>query len=822
MLETLSFAFWKLFTWVLLFFGLWVFDPFPAWGDWPYHGLFVLFFSGIFYFLWRSHITIPSRRDVFRRLERDSDVKHRPLDTDSPVGQNNGKLWARNQELLERRLSALRWIAPRAILAEQDPYGLRMAVVLFFLCAIWVNGSVWSAKLHDGLFPFFPAIGDHHSVPTVSLWITPPDYTGVQQVTLYDKGQKDSLKIPALSQIKAVVRGGFSIPVLRVRALSDQPITQEWNFKALDSEHYFVEFSLPKNLNGDYEISIRQSWLSTISQKISIVPDMPPTVIETEPMAVLPSAAMKFALRVKDDYGVERIKFHMQLDPIIDRMPLGQAVTQARVLISPPEEALDIRPTYDLTHHHWAGLPVILSFEVTDSYGHSAFLGPLYHLLPERTFEHPVARALIGYRKRLIWEPYMDHREIAQEIELILSQPLLFQGDFIATLAMRTAASRLYYTPRFHEMEQLETAKEIVKLLWDTALRIEDGDLSLASRDLKNARENLQMALQNPETTDQEKAILMQKLKQAMTNYFKELQKEMQKRTASHRQMMMPTPLLSPEEMAQMLSSESLSTFLQKMEDKIMNGEAIEAQEMLSQLEALTQIMDPKSMQAMPVDMQMMQKGMNELQNLIDQQQDLLDQTIQQEASLKRDMENRLHSFSQSEENTITFPEMDLSAHKVEQDALRFVLERLMLDAAETLDNVPATMGNANIEMRNSSTQLGANKPEGAIAHQQEAIDLLNKAKNNLSDQLSQRMQQMIRFSMSSDSYLPQGYDPLGRPYDPDGTTDGWHEEQDVKIPDAMNRYRVQEIQKILRDRSGQYDRPQGERDYYRRLLKNF
>ena len=55
----------------------------------------------------------------------------------------------------------------------------------------------------------------------------------------------------------------------------------------------------------------------------------------------------------------------------------------------------------DLTAHPWAGLPVELRAVARDALGQIGASAPVAMTLPERKFDHPVARAIIEQRKRL-------------------------------------------------------------------------------------------------------------------------------------------------------------------------------------------------------------------------------------------------------------------------------------------------------------------------------------------------------------------------------------------------------------------------------------
>ncbi|MBU0800334.1 MAG: DUF4175 domain-containing protein, partial [Alphaproteobacteria bacterium] len=154
--------------------------------------------------------------------------------------------------------------------------------------------------------------------------------------------------------------------------------------------------------------------------------------------------------------------------------------------------------------------------------------------------------------------------------------------------------------------------------------------------------------------------------------------------------------------------------------------------------------------------------------------------------------------------------------HQVEQDALRYILGKLMIDADTHLGEIPEAMGLAEQEMRKSAEQLGLNEPALSAPHQEQAIAYLQQSMQQMAQQMAQMMQQMMMLTLG-----PGKLDPLGRPMQ-EGTGPSWMPGSQVKIPDEAERKRVQEIQKMLRDRAGELERPDYELDYFRRLLKQF
>ena len=94
-----------------------------------------------------------------------------------------------------------------------------------------------------------------------------------------------------------------------------------------------------------------------------------------------------------------------------------------------------------------------------------------------------------------------------------------------------------------------EQLKDTAQYLWDIALGIEEGDLSLAERRLRDAQQNLADAL-NRNAPDAEIKKLMDELRKAMQDYMNELAQRLQNMTMGHttRNPIRPDPELeSPE-----------------------------------------------------------------------------------------------------------------------------------------------------------------------------------------------------------------------------------------------------------------------------------
>lgn len=824
--ERLTIHFWRPALWLIFFCGLWLFQVPAIFGSVVPTLISLTFFIGFFYLIYKDSLSFrpPSEKDIDRRMENESGIAHRPLSSFKDILANPEKpsarsLWRINKNKMQTLLSGLRPAQMRPVLSEKDPYALRFGIFVFFITGLIVAGPEWNERLWHGVKPL-DLSGKDSSAHDITIWITPPEYTKLAQITLQDDKDKNTLEIPQGSLLKIRTRAILGRPHLEIGQ-------RRWEMEKDDDESYALETEIPEGEN----ISIRQILLTRASWNYKLIPDTAPFISSTQDYEILPGGPMRFPLNLHDDYGVQYLSMDMNLDEMVTDAPLGEPVTETRSIMSPAKTELEIGPVYDLTSHPWAGLPVTITFTAEDHLGQRATTEPVKLTLPEREFEHPIAKKLIAYRKQLAWAPLDGYREMALETENILMHPHEFQHDLIVFLNIRSLASHLFYAA-----PSQETTRMIMAQLWDTALRIEDGNLTLAARNLRDAQMALENALKNPNITDQETARLMQELRKAMSEYMMELQREMQKRMAEGKEM----PMIPPEMLSKMLSPDALSSFLDQMESQMLSGDKQGAQEMLSELQQMMDMLDPSIASPMPPDMQMMADGVNELQELIDRQEELLRQTENQ-VEILITLKSISKSYSgqiqpdprimeqlgledmppppQPEELAPPIPVIDTRENKVEQEALRYILGQLMIEAGGVLDNIPENLGLAEQEMRGSSGALEKNEPAESIPHQEKAIEHLKEAQEQLSQQFMARMQQMTGMMLSGSGMR---YDPLGRPYGGHGNQNGMFPGSRVEIPDEAERKQAEEILRLLRRRSGELGRPETELEYYRRLLKLF
>lgn len=900
----------------------------------------IVFFAGLAYFLARDlrHFQWPNRREINRRIETESDLKHRPISEEddrpitSPTPQSY-ELWLIEKQRREGDIKKVRFVKWRGNLSAHDRYGLRLLAILVFIAGFLVAGTQWNNRILQGLIPL-DWEGTQSNVSPVIVTITPPDYTQLSQIVLQNKdGRTSPVEIPEQSTINVIL----SDAIVHPRVVNQGQSTP---MNLIEDGGYDLEWvaELPENHTEDdqYALAVKQFFYTNYDFDYKIIPDKAPSIAlqplseqeiaalekqradraeweemrgkmekmleeeqrlyhpkdlpreevplgdeqtenteaepkETEPEkpepappeeiskerepTILADGQIQIPLVLRDDYGVKTLTMQMRLSGEVNEPPLGRAVTQERSIMSPPAQDFKISPVYDFTDNPWAGLPVTIDFTATDAIGQSTDLPTIELVLPQREFKHPIARQLVSLRKELAWAPIAAAREVQYELERLLGFPQDFQNDITVYLALRAAASRLHYSAAT-QSDMFEDTSAVMRLLWDSALRIEGGDLSIAARNLRYAQMALEAALRDPGMSQEAITELMSELRQAMGAYLQEFQKELQKQHAEGKPL-----LLTLEALADLMDPEALAQFLGNMENEMRSGNNQRAQGMLSQLQRMLDMLNPNMTLPMPDDMQFMADSVSELQQLIDNQTALLEQTETQSESMARLNEARnfgnllpenMELFLQwglddlppppSVRNAPkALPGLDTEINSNEQEALRYVLGQLMLETDNFMGKIPEKMGLAEREMLYSADDLRETRPDESVPHQELAIEYLKEAQQEMQDELAERIEQMTGGDQSGDP-MPGGkqpfgglgerfsqnqgrkYDPLGRPLDEGGggSEDGQYPDSNVKIPDEAERKRVEEILRTLRERSGELFRPREELEYFRRLLRQF
>jgi len=754
---------------------------------WYHLGSLILF---AFCFLWLLIVRLPlitlaSREQGQRRLETDSGVAHRPLQTMddqlAPTGTADpatARLWALSRERAATALAQLRPDWPRPGLAARDTRAIRYAVGLLLFVGLMAAGADAPQQMARA---FAPNLSAPEPKAVYEAWVTPPAYTGKAPVLLTAgsrnkqpdevSGEEELIiQVPTGSQLFVRLYGGAGQPALlagesRIKATAVDGLNHELTWQ-LDTP---VTATL---VQGTTEL---QHWT------FALIPDEPPQAAFEDAPSVGARLGLKIPLLATDDYGLTVLKLslvHKQLpaDTIEIRLP-GLAPKTFRH-----------SSFQDFTPHKWAGLPVTLTLIASDAAGQTGRSQTLNITLPERAFEHPVARAIIEQRKRLASDG--DNRNgISRAIRVIASFPEEFNNDSVVTLALRSTIQRL-------EMNGPGKAvAEAIDMLWDTALRIEDGVLSLAERALRKAEQNLMDALSR-NASQAEIDRLTQELKQAMDRFLQAMLEQMANNPQPENMANLP---VDPN--ARSVDRQDLQRMLDRARELSALGARDAAREMLAQLREMLENLRTGIQQGqMSPQTEAGQKALGELGKLMRRQQELMDQSQRQ-----KQKGNARPGDEQSK------------AAATEQEALRRRLGEIMRQLGEARGNIPRQLGKAERSMRGAGKSLQRGQPGEAAPQQGNALQQMRGGAEALAKAMAGERGQRGLTGQGRQPMPGQNTDPLGRPLDGMSSDPGKH-----KIPDENTVRRARQVLKELQDRASDLTRPPVERDYLDRLLRRF
>lgn len=724
---------------------------------------------------------LPDRSAERRRVEQASGLTHRPLTAledrlsgagDDPAAQ---ALWQAHRARMAAQLRSLRVGLPAAGLVRRDPFGLRAALALVLLIAAVDAGPDWSQRLLRSLTPSFePWSGGAQA--SLDIWVTPPEYTGLPPQFLPATTPDQPIAVPTGSTVLAQVHGGGSPPQLKIDGKSSA-------FSRIDAEN----FKGSATLAAGSQLAVEQDGRTLGAWPIAIIPDLPPKIDFAKPPQHTDRAVLRLEYVATDDYGVESAQAVItrpgdKSPPIILDLPL------------PGEHLRDVHDTSfnDLTAHPWAGLPVDIHLEAKDALGQTGESDTLRVTLPERVFHNPVARAIIDQRKQLTLDP--TQRDVVAETLSDLSlRPAMFNDDKVVFLALRTAQARLVLD------KDAKAVPAVQQLLWDTAVRIEDGRTTLVQRDVRDAMKALQDALAR-NAPDAEIDKLMQQLQQAINRYLQALAQNAQQQDQQNQ---------TPIDPSRLLSQQDLQRMLDRARELARTGSRDAARDLLSQLQDMLENLR----MARPGQMgNGASQAMQEMQQMMERQQQLLDKSFR-----SRGQSGQMGRSGQMGQDNMAG----------DQESLRRELGEMMRRLGEQSGELPQSLGRAERAMRGATSALQQGQPGDAIGPQTEALDQLQQAARSLAQQMLGEMSngEPGNDTGDRDGLRETDRDPFGRLNPQDDANGGIDEGGRMRMGGPTSNYAVDKAKTILdelRRRAGERDRPEIEHDYIDRLLKQF
>lgn len=828
-------------------------------------GLLALLALGLCAVLWRARkLRLPRPAEVVERIERASQLQHQPLQAqaDRPAGGDAfaQALWREHQRRMAERLRSLTGGAPRTRTYAIDPWGLRALVAVLLVTAFAFSFGPRGGRVADAL----TQVADALPVGVrVDAWATPPGYTGRAPIFLTDAqggpvpgGRLDvpegtilSLRISDRrgAAVRYTPEGGTATEVAPVVAAAPDdasPVSAAPEAPAAEGP-LPGEYELPLTASGSVAVDI--GLRSPDAWTFAVTPDEAPRIAFDGTPKPGRNGALDIAYLASDDYGVAAGEAKIAVRE-------AQA-PGARALIAPPQVNLALprrtkgeakgRTSVDIAESPYAGAKVAITLEARDDAGQVGTSAPLEMTLPERRFTDPLARAVVEQRRILALDANAAGRvvDMLDAVTLRGDEFIASPSDYLALRAVRERIAAAYDD---------ETLISAVDFLWQIALGIEDGDLSVSQKRLRDAQQNLSEALKNG-ASDEEIARLTQELREAMQEFMQAMAEAMRN--------------MPPQSQAQMgemqeIRPQDLNRMLDRIEDLARSGSKDAAQQLLSELRDMMdslQAMRPGQQQQQQGQQSPMQQQMNQLGEMLQRQQSLMDQTFEMgRQQMRRQMEaergmdgteggepqqgQEPGQQSQQGQQGQPGPQPPMTAEQ-----LQALKERLQAEQGQLQKDLQALqeamqgqglkpsddLGQAGQSMGRAEGAIGEGNDGEAVGQQGEAMDALRRGARDAMQQM-QAMQgqgqqpgqgQSQQGQQPGQGQLGEGYgpgqqrsgrDPLGRERQTQGPDFGG----DVGVPDEIDIQRARRILDQIRDKLGDRLSPQQERDYLERLLR--
>lgn len=784
--ETLWQNFWQPICALAFFLALSLFDIWrlvPAIAHWITLLALVLF-SAITLFHRRGLLSLPDRRAILARIERDNGLLHHPLralEDRQELGVNTldtRNLWRAHLLRIRQTLPQLHFVLPRPHAIRFDRNGLRQMAGIVLIAGLFAAGSQWMARIEAGFMP--TGLGAPLPPSRLEAWITPPAYTGAAPVMLAGAAlAKDSpdapVTVPAGSELSVRLFGGREA---ELRLTPDIGKKQRLPITKIDSANRHASVRLEQSL----QVQLRQSGAANREWRITVIPDQPPIISLLEDISITRQHGLRFKYGVTDDYGVVAAAAE------ITHVTAKNASPEAPLRVefpTPQANAKNGQLTYaDLTAHPWAGQPVRISLIATDAAGQTGRTKMIDLNLPQRPFKNPVARAIIEQRRTVAAKPEKDKHAI-QALDALSLYPDKFTPEFPVYLTMRVARHRIEH---IHGDDDART--QVVELLWRLALRMEDGDLSMASSEIRALQNALMQALRDG-ASDREISDLTQALREALERY-------MQAMTEQGLEDDEPQ-MNGGQENSETINKSDLDAMLDKIEKLSKSGAHEAAQEMLSKLQNVLENMRPGQAGGQQSPKQRLYgDALKDLSNMMRQQQQLQDET---------------HRQRKQQDGGEGKPGLARDQEKL-RGALDDLKDKLDQSAKE---DAPNSLGRAERAMQDAAKALRKGETEGALEQQSQAMDQLRAGAGALAKMLREEdAKAQAENGESNENGAPrQDRDPLGRPMANDSAGG-------AALPEQFDIERALQIRRELELRASQRRRPVEELNYIDRLLKMF
>jgi len=778
------------------------------------------------------HVRRIARRSALTRLDReaaarDPALRHGPAsaaqDTLAVGAADPGSraLWALHQSRAARAVAALRVGAPRPGMTRHDPFALRAGLVVAAVASLFAAGPEWRERIGAAFDWQEPATPGPNF--RVDGWIDPPLYTRMPPLLIAMDGTDQHLRAPVNAQLIVRIAG-------QGKAAANTTLTPNAGLVPVPGQEQRPDLREERyRLVGAAELTIVTP---AGRQRLTVdaIPDRPPEVTAVGGPEVNGRGTFNLTYRAKDDYGISSAE--AEIAPLKAGRSL---VPLPHINLALPNDTsgdTDTKTLVDLTNNPWSGARVHYRITVKDEAGQEARTPETEITLPARPFRDPLARALAEDRRRLVTAPDSDRLWVQAALDALLVAPDMFTPQPAVFLGLKTATERLRRARSDAELV------EVADLLWEMALKIEDGDLSDAEKQLRQAQDRLKEAIDRNAPDDEIKR-LTQDLKQALDKFLSEMAQKQGRDPgkAGERQQ-------QNGQQSKTVTPQDLDKMIQDMAEAMKRGDTAEAQRLMDQLRnILENLQTAERGNRSDQSAREMQKQMRDLDAMAKEQQGLRDQTFkdgqeqrgnprqpksgQQQGQRGQQQGQRGQQQGQQGQKQQGQQGQDQQGETGErQQALRQRLEELEQRMKENGMRGEQGLSDAEDAMREAENALKQGDSGEAVDAQGRALEGLKKG----AEGMAQQMQEMAEGQGQGEGQQEGGQqpgqqgqagarddDPLGRPTRGRDMSDGR-----VRVPTADESavQRARRIMEELRRKLGDPTRPREELDYFERLLR--
>jgi hypothetical protein len=527
----------------------------------------------------------PASAEIDRRIEAASGLPHRPLAAidDQPAIETPAALalWQEYQARLAGSLATARAGIPGPVAAARDPLALRLFLLLLLLAGIVIAGPAAPTRLAGAFaLPAWPFAG-----PSVTAWVTPPDYAGLPPQPLTPGEPITTL---AGSSITVIVNGPARPPAIAFPGAVFAPAELGANSHRADAV-----------VAQSGRLTIGPWWHRLGAWNITVVPPGTPVII-LKGLSFDPNGTLKLSWHVQDSYGLASlaINFHVAGHP--DALPLTYAL---------PVTTGDGQASLDLSTSPYHGLPVGFTLDAVNLAGKAgSFTFANSLVLPGMALHDPTAIALDQLRQALAVTPSSTGIVAAQVFNVAAAPP----SQISAAAALQTAVLAV-------AMAQGQTgAKGATARLLRLIQEIDAGPDFAPSRALAAADQALLRALQQGLQGKSADSGTLNKLLQAMHDAL-----------AQHLSALQPPGNSQPGQPGRTMDPSALDQLAQKIAADEAAGRTEQAAQELQQLQAaLNALQSARPMSpAQALRQQQVQQAAQALSQLTNAQAALLDKT---------------------------------------------------------------------------------------------------------------------------------------------------------------------------------------------------